>query len=112
MSVLANTDLMFHTATYWAPPTPDGFGGGTYPAPVEIACRWEDKPELFIDAEGREQQSAAVVYPDRELLVEGWLVQGSSAEADPHNAAGAFEIKAARKITSLRNDCFEIKTWV
>ncbi len=112
MAVLANTDLMFQDATYWGAPTPNGYGGGTYPAPVSITCRWEDKPELFTDAQGREQRSSAIVYPDQELVVQGWLYLGTSAEADPHNQDGAFEVKAARNIPSMQNDCYELKVWL
>lgn len=112
MAALANTDIMYDSATYWAPSTPDGYGGGTFPAPIAITCRWEDTSELFIDSTGREAQSAAVVYPDQVVLTQGWLYQGTSTEADPHNVLGAFEIKNTRKIGSLDNVLYELKAWL
>lgn len=109
---LANTDLMLQTATYWGPPTPDVYSEGTYPAPVQISCRWEDRADLFVDRDGQERQSAAVVYPDQELSTDGWLVLGTSAESDPHDAEGAFQIKATRNIPSLDNTLYELKVWL
>lgn len=109
---LANTDLMFQTATYWGSPVPDGFGGGTFPAPIEISCRWEERTQTYIDKDGNESQSAAVVYPDRELDQDGWLFLGSSAEADPHAVSGAFEIRGRRNMPSLDNAMYELKVWL
>lgn len=31
---------------YWGNPQHDGKGGYTFDAPIEIACRWEDKQEI------------------------------------------------------------------
>lgn len=66
------------TAVYWEYEGPDGAGGGIYSSPVEIECRWEDKQELFRDNETGEQVlSNAIVYPDRDLVVGGYLLLGS-----------------------------------
>lgn len=109
MSTLFNTDLMLQTATYWGLPTPDVYGGGTFPAPVEIACRWEEKTELIRDRDGREVVSMATVYPDRELDEDGWLFLGSSAAADPHEVEGAYQIKSFRKVPDIFNEHHEFK---
>lgn len=109
MSTLFNTDLMLQTATYWSPPVANGWGGGSFAAPVEIACRWEDKTQLIRDRDGREVVSMATVYPDRELYEDGWLYLGSSAAADPHEVEGAYQIKSFRKVPDMFNEHHEFK---
>lgn len=109
MSTLANTDIMFQVATYWAPATPNGYGGGTFPEPVQINCRWEFETGLTTDGEGSEIQSTAVVYPDQEVAEDGWLYLGVSAEADPHDEEGAYIIRKFRMIPDQLNELHEYK---
>ncbi len=96
-------------ATYWPPGVPDGFGGLDYTAsvPVLIACRWQNNAVLFRDAQGREITSAAVVYPDREIAVRGFLALGdltSSGAGIPSQSAGAFEVRQVAAAPSLSGD--------
>lgn len=99
-------------AMYWAPSVDDKYGARTFSSPVEIRCRWQDKQENFIDAEGKEKTSSSIVYPDRELENEGWLYLGQSSELDPHDVDGAKEIKATGSSPNLRNSQTLIKIWL
>lgn len=77
MTLPAYTRNMTQTATYWSPSGTDTFGQTTYAAPTQIKCRWQNKRELFRDADGNEVTSTAVVYPDQELALRGKLQQGT-----------------------------------
>lgn len=104
------------TATYWGNPAPDGWGGKTFDAPVEILCRWEDKVEKVIGANGEEIVSRSVVFLAQDVDEGGFLylgsVSGDSTDDSPEEVAGAYEIKAFRKIPSIRATKWERKAWL
>lgn len=107
-----STEYMNQTATYWGPMVNDGYGGGTFPAPAPINCRWQDDNQKFVDAEGNEKVSVSIVYPDTELALGGWLYLGTSAAADPRTVDGAHEIKQYRRMPDLSGDLVELKAWL
>ncbi len=95
--------------TYWPPSTADAYGRSTYGPPVKIRGRWEDKVELFIDAQGREDRSEAVVYVSRDVVNGGYLYLGVSTNADPTVVAGAKEIRQTGKSPTLKANSFARK---
>ena len=97
------------TITYWAPSTPDGYGGYSYGSPQWLIGRWEDRIEDFIDQNGRELTSRAVVYLDRDVEMGGYLFLGKSSATNPQTLSDAREIRDFRKIPSLRNRINERK---
>jgi len=108
--MMAISDLLtrhcIQTAVYWAPDAPDGYGGMTYDDPVEISCRWEDKAQLFADAQGRQISSRSVVFVLEDLELEGCLLLGElddidSSDLDDPIAAGARVIINFDKIPAL-----------
>lgn len=97
---------MHQRATYWHPGVNDGFGNLSFAAvvPVAIMCRWEDKAVLFRNSQGQEEVSDAVIYPDRPLLLRGFVALGDHVETgpvDPRRLAGAREIRFAGSSPSL-----------
>lgn len=106
------TRNMTQVATYWPPGANDGFGGVSYGAPVAIKCRWQDKAELFRDAEGQELTSSAVVYVDRPLEAKGYLFEGDSTDADPLSVDGAREVRQIGKSPSLKGSRVLHKVWL
>jgi hypothetical protein len=92
---------------YWAPGTPDGFGGKTFITPVAILGRWEDRTNLFIDSNGNESRSSSRVYLKQDVVLEGYLFLGTSTASDPLTVAGAKEIRDFRKIPDLAATSFE-----
>lgn len=79
-------------AVLWtAKDTRDEFGQVQFNDPIEIKCRWEGKRTRFINANGEEVVSEAVVYVDRELnpngdyLWEGGLDELPSSDATPYD---------------------------
>ncbi len=66
-------------AVLWQAIGKDRFGQLTYNTATEIDCRWEDKTQTFIDAEGQEATSSAIVYVDRELTPGDLLWKGEQS---------------------------------
>lgn len=105
------------TAVYWGNPQPDGYGGITFDAPVEIGCRWEDKTQIIVNNQGKEMISKAEVLVTQDLDVQGRLYLGSISELEsdpvPMEVEGAFEIKAFNKIPMIRKtDVFVRKVYL
>ena len=100
--------LFAQTAVYWGTPTPDGQGGYTFADPIEIDCRWEGRQELIRDDVGRERQSSARVFVDRDLDQNGYLYKGtlddlgSEEEADPGQVDDAFQIMMKGEIPDIK----------
>ena len=114
------TGNLLQTAVYWADPADDGYGGVSYADPIQISCRWEDKQQIIGTITGNQivgfqNMSRAIVYVDRDLDVDGFLMLGtlddltessgdSSGEFyDPHQLAGAYIIKRFEKTPALHN---------
>jgi len=101
------------TVVYWGTPSPDGFGGNTFATYVEINGRWEDSSEKFINPEGEEVVSKAMIFLDQDVDIGGWLYLGdtddiSSANQDsPENVDGAYEIRAFMKTPNIDADDWE-----
>ena len=107
MSII--TRMLKETCTYW-PTVADGYGGVEFGAPVAVACRWEDKAELFVDDTGREAVSRAVVYVDTDLEVGGYLARGDYSASTSTTTTGeepSFtppeEARPIRKFDKLPN---------
>lgn len=116
----AYTRHMKQTATYWGKPTDDGLGNFTFPSAVLLSpdnsnggVRWEQKNELFRDANANEVMSSAVVYAPQALEIEGWLVLGDeTGESDPQSVDGAHEIRQVGFSDDLRGDKRLHKVWL
>jgi hypothetical protein len=104
-------------AVYWGSPVPNGRGGFTFAAPVEIECRWEQKTELFISFEGHEERSQAVVWLDQDVDVNGYLWLGrltalDSSAVTPDDQSGALRIRDFKKVPSISADEYLRKAWL
>lgn len=98
------THWLKQTAVYWGNPTYTATGGRTFDDPVELDCRWEQRSDMFRDAQGNEVHSNAIVFVNSDVVVGGWLYLGelddlsSSEEADPQTVDDAYEIRRFDKI--------------
>lgn len=107
-----------HTATYWGSPSPDGYGGWSFAAPVVLdpgsgtGVRWQEQAEIFVDDSGQERQSKAIVYPQQELELNGWLARGSHSESNPNDVAGALPIRQVGKTDNLKGTKTLYKVWL
>ena len=106
------TKNLKQTATYWASPVTDGYGGYTFTVPVAIDCRWLLKQELFIDAKGKEKVSAAIVLLGQDVSLGGYLYLGISVENNPKDVDDSFEVRGFAKIPDIKGMSFLRKAWL
>lgn len=90
-------------ATYWEKATINEYNEYTYSAPTIINVRWEDAKVVFNDATGREIMSDAIVYPEINLDIEGFLFLGESVAINPISEDLAYEIKQTETTVNLKN---------
>lgn len=78
--------------------------------PVEIACRWEDVQEEYVNNIGTQQFSKAKVYVDRELENGGYLWYGDLVDVPnpdtPERNPGALVIQKVNRLPTLEGDQF------
>lgn len=110
--MLNRTRRMLQTATYWGPATDDGLGNLTFPAPSTLSVRWEQKQELFRDAEAREVMSNAVVYAPSPLAIRGYLAEGDQTGFGDPRDAGGREIRQQYTVPNLRATEQLSKVWL
>jgi hypothetical protein len=100
------TKMRKQTAVYWALSSIDEYGAEVYLSPVEIACRWEDVSEQFLDAEGNTVMSNAQVYVDRDMILGSVLMLGELTDiTDAVNIkenAGAWEVRRYDNLPNLK----------
>ena len=115
MSII--TRMRKQTLVYWGSPVPDGYGGATFAAAVELSCRWEDKQELFVAPNGKEVLSQSVVYVGVDVDIGGYLYLGLESDLDsnhtnPEIISGAREIRQFSKLPTLRATEYLRTAWL
>ncbi len=89
--------------TYWGSPVQGGFGDMVFSSPVKLACRWEDRNEKFVNAQGEEQVSNAIVWTFDQLEVGGYLIRDDyTATSDPTTLDDALVIARSDELPDLR----------
>lgn len=110
------TKFYKQTAVYWGNPVPDGEGGNTFDAPVELSVRWEEGFKKITDGKGNEIISQAVIYVPQEVDIGGWLWLGAlddiSSGDQPQTITGAKEIRAFTKFPNLKARVFQMRAWL
>mgnify|MGYP001597480008 FL=1 len=95
--------LLKETVTYWRPTGYNEFGDPVLASPGEIDARWEDKSMLFIDKNGDEKHSRAVIFSTTGVLVGGYLYRGSSETMNPETVDGADQIRRVEHVRDIKN---------
>lgn len=108
---------LIQTAVYWSSPSASGYGGYTYSTPSEIDCRWEKKQILYIDINGQEKLSNAIVYVNQDLDVNGYLYLGEEADLDsshdnPQIIDNVFRIEAFKKVPNIQGSQYLRKAYL
>lgn len=93
--------------TYWAVSSIDGWNKPTFEStPETIIGRWEDKSELYLDSNGQEKISNAIVYLNQDVEIGGYLYLGISSEDDPTLVENAREIRYIHKVSDIKGNVF------
>ncbi len=97
------------TATLWDFNALDRSGEPSFSSasPRTISVRWEDRTVLFINADGEEERSRAVIFLAEDVTINDWLYLGTSAEENPWDRPGAFKVKEFKKTPDLAGLTFE-----
>jgi len=104
---------MNQDATYWPPTEADRYGNMEFGDAEAVKVRWQDEAQVLRDTDGREFASSAVIYVDKVVEVQGVIALGDhTAEDDPANVEGAFEIRRVGQSPALQRDEKLIKVWV
>ena len=90
----------------------DRFGRVSASPPREIKGRWEQRSDLFLDTEGNQVVSAAVVYVKEPFATGDYVRLGSSEATDPKAVSDAFIIRAVSRTPSLSGREEIIKLWL
>jgi len=93
--------ILNQTAVYWTPLLDDGWGGKSYNSPIEVAVRWTDSQEKFVDNNAEEHISRSYILAETDFEIEGRMFLGSltdlSSDQDPETNS-ALTIKSFNKI--------------
>lgn len=111
MSDVFGMNFLKQYAVYWGPTGETGDAGQElYNDPIEIRCRWDDRPTAFIDSMGNEAVSKAEVMVDRDLTILGILWQGRlsqvTSETDPFLNSNAWRIRQFGKTPDTKTKKF------
>lgn len=87
-------------AVYWAPGTPDGYGGNTWTS-TQIKVRWDGVSESITNKYGKEIISSAKVMVQQALNVEGFLYLGTLASLTTPQKANPKLVNTAYPIQKL-----------
>ena len=97
---------MTQAATYYPPTGQDGFGNLSFGPGEAVKVRWQDKADLFRDAQGREVVSSAIVYVDQDCAIGGKIGLGSASLNE------AREIRNVGRTPGLKGQRTLIKLWL
>ena len=117
------TRKLNQTLTRWAKSGRDAYGNLQFAAPVQLACRWEGRNELFRDPTGRELQSRAVVYTATALVAGDYVALGdygssttttttTSGETGFSPSPDAVEVKSSQSMPNLKGSQTLYKAWL
>lgn len=104
--------MLTQVATYWPPSSKDAYGNYSYGSPQSVKCRWEDTQEIFVNYNGEENRSKAIVFVDEVLLNNGYLFLGVSNKTNPTEEELAMLIQKFDSIPSIKGDEYERKAWL
>ena len=92
------------TITHWPVTGTDDYGSYTYGTPTTQRARWEETQTKFINAEGEEVVSRAVITLSRAVATLDFIAPGDlTHEATPTRALGAYQVRGYSRTSNLRN---------
>jgi hypothetical protein len=113
------TNSLNQTAVYWGTPVKDTYGKiSSFATAVEKSVRWQIKHELFLNNQGKQELSKAVIWIDFVAVLDGYLYLGSLSDlsteekADPQLIENAHPIKAFANIPDISGNDSNKKVWL
>ena len=101
MSLL--TRHLHQKVTHWVSSSIDGSFDPSFDTTVALLGRWENRVIKFIDEQGAERDSKAIVYLSVDVSLGDYLFEGTSVAVDPTAVDDAFEVRDFRTVPSVNN---------
>ena len=95
-----NGHLLTQTATVYKRTGYNDYGEPSFDSGTEIACRWRDVNQLFLNANGEEFTSKAVIYPSQSVEIGDRIAKGNGV------IGSAIEVRFASKSLSLNGEVY------
>jgi hypothetical protein len=98
--------LRTRNAVWWRRDGSDGYGNMKFDDPVEVACRWDDINEMYLNEDGESKVSKSIVIVDRAMTIGDYLMLGdldSTVLDNPLEETGAQEIKSFSATPDIRD---------
>lgn len=111
------TRALRQTCVHWSTNGLDKYGQPLFSDPVERACRWVDKTEIFIEKSGEKKQSQTqVLFDDCELKVGDYLKLGSLDSvlnsAMPARNANCWEVLQVDRVPIYKGSYDVLKAYL
>lgn len=104
---------LLQTITYWAFDSGiNAWSDESFDTPVTLSGRWEDTVIRYMDLEGNEVVSDAIVYLNQDVTERGFLYLGESSASDPKEVQGAYPIRKYQKVPTFRLGDFIRKAYL
>jgi len=101
------SDLLRETATYWSPPSRDGYGGYVWSSPSTILSKWEEVSNLIYASDGSHIVSSTVVYLSIDVVIGGYLYAGSTLLSPPEAARQIISIDTIKSLREQTIICYK-----
>ncbi len=100
------------TCTVWILDGVDGYNQPNFLAPVQRACRWEDRTTRLQNLEGQVVLARSRIFLAEDVSLGDFIAFGIVAGSDPRDIPTARAVIEYRKTPSLDGLSFERKAYV
>lgn len=96
------------TCLYWPTNGSDAYGQPVFGSAVELPCRWIDKVQEIIKADGTTLKSQTRVLLDEDVMVKGFLKLGELKDINPASTplenSGTWEILKVDRVPDFKGE--------
>ena len=104
------------TCLYWPTNGSDAYGQPVFGNAVELSCRWIDKVQEIIKADGTTLKSQTRVLLDEDVMVKGFLKLGELKDINPASTplenSGTWEILQVDRVPSYDGSYKVLKAYL
>ena len=105
-------DDMPHKCTVWAR---DGFndeGSAIWLEPKVMHCRWQSKADWFVDAQGVQRVSSAIIYPEELVAIGSRIALGDFTGTSDPVGTNSFIVLSVAESPDLEGEETLVKVYV